>query len=397
VSKHSDEEEDLHDQEEATGRMEGSPDGYEEEIPCGIIKRATQLLNIVRRTITDTKGKISAAGRSEVCNRLDEVQILLLNMYGENCKIKGKLEAINPLIETLKTDVEDIKNNTAPVGPNTASGVSSGVSSGDAMWKINNGEHGIIVKDLKKESSEEDLKAVMNDITSKIRLSEHGIAVKSMRRTRQNHLLILCPTSNDAEILKDIINEKFSEKYIAKKIKKKWPRVVLKDINKEYTREHLYQDMKGQNQYLRETMEKLKDIKIVKEIHTKRDKSAHLLIEVSPDLRRKMLQHGKVNIGYQRLTVAEDDPVIRCYHCLRIGHIAKFCRDKDRPPKCSHCAEEHSYNKCTRKSTTPTCINCQRENLMKGQERRDDHSAMDRKECHYYHFMHKLAKNKYEY
>ena len=43
----------------------------------------------------------------------------------------------------------------------------------------------------------------------------------------------------------------------------------------------------------------------------------------------------------------------RCYNCQQFGHVAKFCVNNKRCPKCS---ENHSYEEC--KSVLAKCLNC---------------------------------------
>lgn len=52
----------------------------------------------------------------------------------------------------------------------------------------------------------------------------------------------------------------------------------------------------------------------------------------------------------------------RCAHCQRFGHIARFCKNKNRDAVCGNCgAFGHIADDC--KDTNPCCINCKRNKL----------------------------------
>ena len=65
---------------------------------------------------------------------------------------------------------------------------------------------------------------------------------------------------------------------------------------------------------------------------------------------------AKTNLGWvkRRLQPYVPDPR-RCYKCQIFGHTSKFCRKEK--PVCPVCAEEHTYEDCTNKSS-PKCANC---------------------------------------
>lgn len=48
-------------------------------------------------------------------------------------------------------------------------------------------------------------------------------------------------------------------------------------------------------------------------------------------------------------------PVKQCFHCLRFGHLAKFCKNA---LKCSICGNSHNYKDCNIDIKNATCLHC---------------------------------------
>lgn len=48
-------------------------------------------------------------------------------------------------------------------------------------------------------------------------------------------------------------------------------------------------------------------------------------------------------------------PVKQCLRCMRFGHLAKFCKNKE---VCSICSGEHNFKTCTIDNSSAKCANC---------------------------------------
>ena len=62
---------------------------------------------------------------------------------------------------------------------------------------------------------------------------------------------------------------------------------------------------------------------------------------------------SKIQIGYEIFSVKPYiPPIIRCFNCQRLGHVAGNCRSKTR---CVRCGEQHSFQDCTKKDQVKCC------------------------------------------
>ncbi|KAL0269060.1 UNVERIFIED_CONTAM: hypothetical protein PYX00_010794 [Menopon gallinae] len=82
------------------------------------------------------------------------------------------------------------------------------------------------------------------------------------------------------------------------------------------------------------------------------------VVRVTGGLRKKMLEMGRVYIGWDVCRVEDEPGMTRCYRCLAFGHLAGKCVAK---PVCGHCGTEGHERKDCGKTTEPAvCGNCKR-------------------------------------
>jgi len=71
--------------------------------------------------------------------------------------------------------------------------------------------------------------------------------------------------------------------------------------------------------------------------------SRHMVIEVSPNLRRELVALRKIKLYWSMCKVQDFVVVTRCLKCLGFGHTSRFCQNQQ---KCSRCAKDHRWKEC---------------------------------------------------
>lgn len=154
------------------------------------------------------------------------------------------------------------------------------------------------------------------------------------------------------------------------------PLIVLKGISKDVQKEDVTGLLLRQNSCLRDV--EASDVKLLFVRRNHKDSLFNAVLEVSGDVRLRVLSNGRVNIDSQRVHVSDFSPLRQCFKCLQFGHTTSKC-DSD-VSRCSHCASDgHTFSSCPSKEDASRlkCFNCSKNGCTSGVQ----HSATSSKYC----------------
>ncbi|XP_069701528.1 uncharacterized protein [Periplaneta americana] len=160
------------------------------------------------------------------------------------------------------------------------------------------------------------------------------VEVNKMKKLSNNTLFVECNNSTDCDTL-----EKKLTKINALSIerpKKKLPAILLKFVPRHIDDAEV-KDLILQQNNLTHLENPVIDIKFTK---AKFEDSRHLVMQVSPNIRRELLALQRIKLKWSMCRVEDFTIITRCLKCLRYGHTSKYCNNKQ---TCSYCAEEHSW------------------------------------------------------
>lgn len=191
-----------------------------------------------------------------------------------------------------------------------------------------------------------------------------GSGNKEITETTRTGKTILKPS--DRETL-DVLKHISKVSSLLKEDSLRWPRIITRGVSSDIKFGETTQiDILAQNPEL--GIEVTIEEEIIKPVFKSgpRDRSTtNWIVEVSPDYYRKF-ENTTIYLGFMRCRVSSYEEVTQCHLCLRYGHPAAKCLDKD--CVCAHCSRKgHKAAACPSAEGDPVCSNC------KGK-----HNAMDR-------------------
>ncbi|GBP54642.1 hypothetical protein EVAR_35904_1 [Eumeta japonica] len=173
----------------------------------------------------------------------------------------------------------------------------------------------------------------MDKVRTTVDARKTGVCVDRLRKTRDQKVIISCPTKKDIEKISGQLKE--SKGLKIREAARKLPLVTSTGA-----------------------ASKLKFRR-----RAKNDLECHPVLEVSPELWRRLVDAGYVYVGLQRRPVSDQSPLVQCTQCLGFGHTRKYCTGT--AEKCAHCGGQHKSQACEKRQNgePPKCINCSRDKL----------------------------------
>ena len=191
---------------------------------------------------------------------------------------------------------------------------------------------------LRKLKQDEGLKSV----------SEH---VSRIRRTQKGEMLLELTKSDNEntnscrELVASVLDGNAAVKSLSQEVL-----IECKDLDDVTTKKDVYQALISQFG-LRNLEESA-----VRSIRKHYGGTQVAVISLPFGTAKKVLEVGKIKVGWVVGRLREVNKVPTCFKCLEVGHIAKFCKNVDRSKLCRRCAEEgHIARNCTNK---PKCLVC---------------------------------------
>ncbi|XP_023212920.1 uncharacterized protein LOC111615717 [Centruroides sculpturatus] len=216
----------------------------------------------------------------------------------------------------------------------------------------------ILVKGMNDEDSEE----VKRKFLISVNPVKDGIRFQGVRKIRSGGIAVVVASNVDKERLLNHALVKKAALEVTSPVKKK-PRMIMFDAPRKLDEDALVRQLYVLNNDLIYgdlgiTLDEFKEsFKLLYKTGRKRDLLVNWVMEVSPELRIRLLRLNRLYVEYRSCRVKDYLEVSRCFKCQAFGHVAKTCRQDN--VTCYKCGEVgHRSADCKLEKPKLLCIPC---------------------------------------
>lgn len=201
---------------------------------------------------------------------------------------------------------------------------------------------------IKPKCTAQNATTTSDDIKTQINCKD--VNACGMRKLHDGGIIVSCETDAESMKMKTMIEEKFGDKYDVQLPTTLKPRVKVFKVDG-IAETAVIDELKERNDWLSHN-----DIVVKKVIKPKNTECEYfdVVLEVDRDCFDKMMDSGRVKMGWRTCRVVHHVHLTRCFKCCGYGHVAEKCTNKQ---ACAKCSGEHKTSDCDKKNKIQ-CINC---------------------------------------
>ena len=187
-------------------------------------------------------------------------------------------------------------------------------------------------------------------LRTKINPTQIKVGIKTFKSLKDGSVLIETGSKEEINLLRSSISDQCGDQVSIYVPELRKPRMIIYNVPNDVSVENAEETIKVQNPELN-----INEGDIVpKFIFKNKRESINLVLEVKPDMRKKLLQ-TKLKIGWLICNVEDYLVAKRCFKCSRFNHRYQECKRED---TCPLCAAGHKLRECTAPQNQHKCINC---------------------------------------
>lgn len=318
--------------------------------------RLEEIFNFIEKELDPGK-KLLVKGKTVLKEKLTKWVL-------DQANLEGQIKILKEENETLKRQIQNQNRSSVQV---------SYASVASAPTAKQNNLRSKIQKQVQKENNvifitsenESSGKKIQEEFTKLINPRTNKLKINKMRTTPRS-LIVETATKEDLEKITN--NTQVRRQFKCELPKKRNPLVIIYDVPTRFQDEEL-KDMIYKQNFDSMTIEEFDTaFKLRFKTGPKGKATSHVVAEVKPDLRKKILSN-RIYVEFSCLSVKDYLVVPKCLKCLDLGHVSKHCSKTN--TACAHCGESHEKKDCTKLEEPRVCIPCKSRNKKCAKDKKD--------------------------
>lgn len=327
----------------------------------------SNLLSYLKQVIKDSR---TAGGKSKAHDACDRINELYINILEENANLLRRENTHLTTILEIERENSNLKSSTpiALCPPNSISYASA--VKGPETYRVIL-EPKTPLPDNKKSYKKVDVSRITSDLNKVVQNECKDFAVNNAIPGKNGKIFLELSSKDDAERALKVFTEKKDElNFTPKMFNKRLPRMMVHDISEHSNKDVLCSTFMDYNDKIA-TMKNEGEIFKIVTIFQKRSKEYVAVIEISPKIRKEILNQRGLKLGFMIKKCEDSVHLTRCGKCNFFGHKTSVCHGKE---ACSFCAGPHDYSAC--KASRPCCRSCSANGL-----KNTTHASYEIKKC----------------
>ncbi|CAG9825807.1 unnamed protein product [Phaedon cochleariae] len=311
---------------------------------AGTQSRFSEMMYYINNEM-DTGKRLAKAGREGLIERIQEWAL-------EQANLEGRIHAPKEENNRLRTELKTNEGKVMPVSyASMASKPAIKLSERETIIERHRQkpEHTLFITSEKFNND----KKVQDEVTKILDPRTQILKINKMRTTAK---ALIIEASSKEDIDKIMNNPNMKKNFKCELPKKKRPLVIIYDVAVNKPELETIEDIRSQNFEDIKAEDFEKEFKIRFKTGPKDRQTANSVVEVSPQLRKRMLGR-KLYIGFTGVNTKDYLVVPKCLKCQDLGHIGKYCSKTENV--CRHCGEvDHEKKDSPKKQDPGICIPC---------------------------------------
>ena len=299
-------------------------------------------------------GAMGLAAEMAITDTATQIESILNPLRADVSEVASQSKALNKTLTWINSSFKS-KAPTAISAPPAAAKITYAAAASNTVPKPRP-SHSLIVSSTDPTKTGDN---VIEAIRGTVDFKSTGVTVDRVRKAKNRKVVLSFEREEDAKRLQDNIHS--NKTLQVKQALTSNPQVIVKNILNYHSDEDIIDHIRAQNKKLfTDLRAEDKSIRVRYRKRTRNELQCHAVLEVSPQLHRRMLEGGTVHIGLQKRPVEDQSPLVQCAKCLGFGHTKTLCKERDQ--LCNYCGEQHSWQDCPSRSSgdPPQCKNCVR-------------------------------------